>query len=300
MNEYRKSDIETGKIRTATFHAHGFYLEYYEHTPGKRSQLSGTHLSKDEYQALIENKVPVFHFEEKGAHNMPIILGPETDSLPWGSSSRVSADIGHSILAMTSDKHFNFEPIKIPLALFAKHHQEKLLKIAQERGTEDFLVDIDIPNAEAQYQNPQKYYEEVISKSASGELEKLAKGIIGKIQETEKKIASIAEAQKSNEDLSLLSQKHNLESQRKFLDIHLSKVNEAVLIGKANKWPTAQTLAYAKKSISEVNIRAQDVVDEQKREASPMDYARAEMARSIDGLIDKLFKFMADIPAFSR
>lgn len=300
MNAYRLADIQAGKVRTASFHDHGFYLEMITNKQGNRSTISGTHLSEAEKQALMDYRVPTFNFPNNTAENLPIMKGPETDALPWGSSSSVSTDIGHSIMALTAGQSFNYEPIKIPLALFTESHQERLIRAAEKHGRENLLVQMPIANAQRQYGQPVKYLEEVISSILPDNMRKMTQALLSKIKEIEGKVEAIEATPDYKSDLKLIGERHNMKKQVDFLNLQISKINEAVLIGKANDWLPSKTMEYAKNSITEITGRAKEVVKEQKRQAYPEDIARAEVAGYVDKLIAKLFKFMEDAYTYTR
>jgi hypothetical protein len=299
MSEYTLADIKTGKVRSATFTNHGFSLDFFDQ-PGKNSHLTGTHLSNAEKHALVEYGVPCFHFEKNEPMNMPIIRGYDFEPLPWSSINRVTPEIGHSLLALAADYHHNFEPIKVPLALFTQATQEKLIEAATKAGRADMLVHLPIENSEKFYQQPDKYYREVISKIIPDNMKKLAEGIFDQREEVIKKLEFTKTNPNDLPELELFSAKRALEKQAEILNSHLSKINESVIIGKANDWNPQQTADHAKAAIKHLNAGIQKEIKTAKREANPLDVAKAECCRRIDNFIDKLFRAINESMSFTH
>ncbi|MEG0868908.1 MAG: hypothetical protein RSD49_18025 [Hafnia sp.] len=289
MSEYTLADIKTGKVRSAIFTQHGFYLDFYDQ-PGKHSALSGTHLGQAEQHALVEHGVPCFHFEKNDPINMPIIRGYDYEPLPWSMINRVTPEIGHSILAMACDRHVNFDPIKIPLPLFTENAQKHLIAAAEKAGRSDMLVQMPVPNAETMYQQPDRYYREVIAQIVPEKMRTMAEGILAHRDKAETQI-KIAEANPDNLSKDeVFKAKYTLGKQIDLLNSHLSKINEAVLIGKANDWNPKQTMEHAKAAIKHLNAGIQQDIATRKQEANPSDLARAEICQKIDNFIEKIFR----------
>ena len=301
MSDLSAKDVQAGKVRLAVVRPNGYYLQHHE-SPSMTGQMSGSGAAPELLKALDEKKVPTFTFESReNAYDfvplIPMISAYDTSHTPWSSISYVPPEIGMSMMSLGADKTSNFEPLKLPLALFSEKVQENMVKAAIANGKHHLLVEMAIRPSSDFHERPDQYFSEVISKILPQELKNLTTGLIGSLELVNKQLTEISSMPKPTDEtkkMELFSQKLGMEKQRKLLLDHISRVNETVLIGKANDWTPKKMMEKAAEKIKFKNDGIKQL--HQKREAAaqidPSEVARYAMSQKMERLVDKIIQAM--------
>lgn len=301
MSDLSAKDVQAGKVRLAVIRPNGHYLQLHE-SPSMTGQMSGSGAGPDLLKALNEQKVPTFTFESRdSAYDfvpvIPMISAYDTSLTPWSSISYVPPEVGMSMMALGADKTEHFEPLKLPLAMFSEKVQENMVKAAIANGKHHLLVELPVRPASEFPERPDQYFTEVVSKILPHEMKNLTTGLMASLDLVNKQLSEINSAPKpadENKRIEIFSQKLGMEKQRKLLLDHISRVNETVLIGKANDWAPKKILEKTAEKIKFKNDGIKQVY--QKREADapidPSEAARYAMSQKMEKLVDKIIQAM--------
>jgi hypothetical protein len=296
-NDLALKDIEAGRVRSISKHSHGYNAEHFD-TPNSHSSFTGFTVTPELQKAITDHKVPFFDFETKESSLLmaglyPVIREYQNCVAPWAAIDRVPTEIGHSILALGADRTENFEPLKLPLALFSDSVQNRLLALSKAVNKENALVQLPIRDAKEFPDNPVGYFNEVVSKIMPDELKAIAENLKKshtKIQENIDKLDGLKDEPGESK---IFSQRLVLTAQMNLLKNHYSTLNEKILLGKANNWSPKQTLDHVQKAIRFENAGEKEIAKTHTKETHPHVHARAFLADRIDQYLDSLLGVMS-------
>lgn len=297
MSELSVKDIQAGKIRLAIIRPDGYYLQHHD-TPSMTTSQSGYGATPELLRTLDEKKIPTFTLTSKDSSYrfvpiLPNINAHEPNRAPWSSISSVPPTVGLSMMALGADKTAHVEPIKLPLALFSEKMRENLTAAAIANNKHDHLVDLPIKSSAEFFDRPDKYFAEVISKITPPEMKGLTTGLMGSLDLLNKQISEVNNMPKptdENSRMDLFEQKRGMEKQQALLLDHISRVNETILIGRANDWTPAKILQVAAEQVKFKNESIKQVHQKmvERETVDPSDMAKYLFSQKMERLVDKI------------
>jgi hypothetical protein len=296
-NDMAVNDIKAGSVRSICQHTHGYSAEHFD-TPNSHSSFSGYTMTPQMLEAISEHNVPFFKFDSKeSSFNMaglyPVIREYQNSVAPWAAIDRVPTEIGHSILALGADRTENFEPLKLPLALFSESVQNRLLAVAKSVGKESSLVQLPIRDAREFNANPATYFKEVVSSIMPDTIRPIAENLKKNLAFTQGELDKMEGLKDEPGEHVVFSKRHALEGQMSLLQNHFSTLNEKILLGKANDWTPSETMDQVQKAIRFENDAEKAIAKTQGPEENPRTMARAALAERINRYMDSILSVMS-------